>query len=97
MISAKRRVPTIAPPTLDSVRVACVHPITDALDDGWSFADEPAATDGSPTHPATDVMGKPDAGLGEFPPGPSDLEIAGIVDAFTDALCRPRSRGSRGR
>lgn len=60
-------------------------PITAALDADWDFADEPAATDRG-------LMGKPDAALAEFPPGPSDVEIAALIDECTEALCRPTRR-----
>lgn len=76
----------IAPPTV--VFVADAPPITAALDADWDFAEEAAATDGG-------LMGKPDAALAEFPAGPSDQEIAALIDECTDALCRPQPRGRR--
>jgi hypothetical protein len=58
------------------------------LDAGWSFEDEPAATDGG-------LLGKPDATLGYFPPAASDTEIAALVDDCTAQLCRTSARGRR--
>jgi hypothetical protein len=55
------------------------------LDAGWSFEQEPAATDGA-------LLGKPDAELGYFPPPASDAEIAGLVDDITLQMCRPARR-----
>lgn len=74
----------IAPPVVLAADEP-IRPITAALDADWDFADEPAATDGG-------LMGKPDAGLAEFPPGPSDHEIAALIDECTEALCRPARR-----
>lgn len=78
----------IEPPTVPSVPDEPARPITAALDAGWGFADEAAATDGG-------LMGNPDAVLAAFPPGPTDADIAAIVDEFTDAICRPRPRVRR--
>lgn len=75
----------IAPPTLACVPDETSRPITADLDAGWEFADEPAATDGG-------LLGNPDAVLAEFPPGPSDQQIAALVDEFAEILCRPRAR-----
>ncbi|MBC8067287.1 MAG: hypothetical protein IAG13_03050 [Deltaproteobacteria bacterium] len=58
------------------------------LDDGWSFASEPAATDRG-------LLGKSDARLGYFPPAASDTEIAALVDDCTEDLCRTSRRGHR--
>jgi hypothetical protein len=74
----------IAPPVVHADDEP-LRPVTAALDADWDFADEPAATDGG-------LMGKPDAGLAEFPPGPSDLEIAALIDECTETLCRPARR-----
>lgn len=61
------------------------------IDAQWDFADEPAATDGA-------LLGKPDAGLGYFPPARSDDEIAALIDDVADELCAvPRRRPSRPR
>jgi hypothetical protein len=78
----------IAPPTVVFAADEPPRPVTAALDADWDFAVEPAATDGG-------LMGKPDVELGEFPAGPSDLEMAALIDECTDALCRPSRAGRR--
>lgn len=81
--------PHLQPPTLSVVSPEPTHPITAEIDGQWGFDDEPAATDGG-------LMGKPDVELAEFPAGPSDAEIAALVDEFTAVLCKrappPRPR-----
>jgi hypothetical protein len=79
----------IAPPIVAPVHDAPAWSAAIAeLDAGWSFAREPAATDGG-------LLGKPDAELGYFPPAPSDAQIAALIDDCTTELCRTRSRGRR--
>ena len=77
--------PHIAPPVVDSAEGPSWSAELDAgwlveepiaeLDAEW-VVEEPAATDGA-------LLGKPDVELGYFPPGPSDAEIAELVDDFT--------------
>ncbi len=97
--------PRIAPPVVDGAdEAASRKSAMSELDAGWLVdepiaeldgewvVEEPAATDGA-------LLGKPDAALGYFPPGPSDAEIADLVDDFTLQLCRPNERraSKRGR
>jgi hypothetical protein len=80
--------PHLEPPILSLVSPEPTPPITADLDDGWGFDDEPAATDGG-------LLGKPDVELAEFPEGPSDAEVAAMVDELSAALCRPASSRAR--
>ncbi len=81
----------LAPPIVSLDRPGdAARPSTADLDAGWDFADEPAATDGA-------LMGRHDAPLGEFPPGPSDEDIAALVDACADELCAPSNPRRRRR
>ena len=57
------------------------------VEDGWQGAlDEPKV--------GTLFVGRPDAELAEFPPGPTDDDIASIIDEFTHRLVNTgRKRG----
>lgn len=78
------------PPTVVSIRDEIARPKTAEIDAGWGFAEEAAATDGA-------LMGKPDAGLAEFPPAASDDQIAALVDELTATMFRPRKPRGRKR
>lgn len=73
--------PQLQPPTLTVVTAEPTLPITAEIDAQWGFDDEPAATDGG-------LLGKPDVELAEFPEGPSDAEIAALVDELSATLCK---------
>lgn len=75
--------PRIAPPIVEVVEgTPSLNAAIAELDDGWTFEQEPAATDGG-------MLGNPDATLGYFPPAASDAEIADLVDDITTQMCRP--------
>lgn len=80
--------PQLQPPTLSVISPEPTSPITAELDAGWGFDDEPAATDGG-------LLGKPDVELAEFPEGPSDAEVAAMIDELSSALCRPSTPRAR--
>jgi hypothetical protein len=78
--------PRIEPPIVEVVEgTPSLNAAIAELDDGWTFEQEPAATDGG-------MLGKPDAKLGYFPPPASDAEIADLVDDITTQICSPASR-----
>ena len=76
----------LAPPTLETnpARPPWLNGTMAVVDAAWSGAfEEPAL-----------LVGRPDAELAEFPEGPSDADIASIIDEFTHRLVNVgRKRG----
>lgn len=57
------------------------------VEDGWSGA----LADDTPAN-GTLLIGRPDAGLAEFPAGRSDAQIASFIDELTDRVAGPQRR-----
>jgi hypothetical protein len=78
----------LAPPIVDTspARPPWMNGSMAVAEDGWSGAlEEPCAVQ---------LVGRPDAELAEFPEGPTDEDIASIIDEFTRRLVNTgRKRG----